>query len=188
MYMTEQKIKESMSTETYLLQEEKATVRHEFINGKLYEMPGGTRLHEKVITNFIYSLNFLLRNFGYEVFAQGLRCTPNKQRYYYPDILVTKEVFADVRFSQQPVLLAEVLSPSTRSFDTVDKFIDYRTIPALEYYLLIEPDYCHVTLNYKTPKGEWMAEVFNKKTAVISLPKLNINLPLSDIYFGIEWE
>ena len=186
--MTEQKIQENISAETYLLQEEKAAVRHEFINGKLYEMPGGTRFHEKVIVNLSTTLNLLLRNYGYEVFAQGLRCSPNKQQYYYPDILGTKEVFTDDRFSQQPVLLGEVLSPSTRSYDTVDKFIAYRTIPTLEYYLLVEADYCHVILNYKNAEGEWMAEVFNKKTSVVDLPKLNIQLPLSDIYFGLEWE
>ena len=71
---------------------------------------------------------------------------------------------------QQPVLLGEVLSPSTRTF-TVDKLIAYRTIPSLEFYLLVEPDYCHVTLNYKTEEGEWMAEVFNKITDDIKLAK-----------------
>jgi Uma2 family endonuclease len=130
----------------------------------------------------------MLRNNGYKVFAQGMRCSPNRQRYYYPDILVTNEVFNDIRFSQQPILLAEVLSPSSRSYDMVDKFIDYRTISTVEYYLLVEPEYCHVTLNYKTAEGEWMAEVFNKRTSVIDLPKLNIQLRLEDIYFGLEWE
>ncbi len=65
-----------------------------------------------------------------------MRSSPNKERYYYPDLSVTNEVFADDRFSQQPVMLGELLSPSTRSYDTVDKFIAYRTIPAFGYYLL----------------------------------------------------
>lgn len=186
--MIRELVQENISAETYLLQEEKATVRHEFINGKLYEMPGGTRFHEEVISNIFGNLYSLLHKSGYKLYAQGMRCSPNKQQYYYPDVLVTNEVFTDNRFSQKPVLLSEVLSPSTRSFDTVDKFIAYRTIPSVEYYMLVEPDYCHVTLNYKTPEGEWMAEVFNKRTSVVDLPKLNIQLPLADIYFGLEWE
>lgn len=186
--MLKELVQENISAEAYLLQEERAEVRHEFINGKLYAMPGGTRFHEEVIMNLSSSLYSLLRIKGYKVFAQGMRCSPSPQRYCYPDILVTDELFADNRFSQKPVLLAEVLSPTTRSFDTVDKFIDYRSFSTIEYYLLIEPDYCYVTLNYKTPEGEWMAEVFNKKTAVIDLPKLSIQLPLEDIYFGLEWE
>lgn len=186
--MLKEQVQENISAEAYLQQEEKAAVRHEFINGKLYEMPGGTRFHEKVIMNLSTILNLLLRNKGYEVFAQGLRFNTGIQRYYYPDIIVTNELFTDIRFSQNPVLLAEVLSPSTRSYDTVDKFIDYRSISAVEYYLLAEPDYCHVTLNYKTAEGEWMAEVFNKKTSVIDLSKLGIQLSLDDIYFGLEWE
>ena len=186
--MLKELVQENLSAEAYLQQEEKAAVRHEFINGKLYEMSGGTRFHEKVISNLVIILGLLLRDKGYDVFAQGLRFSTGIQRYYYPDIVVTNEVFTDIRFSQNPVLLAEVLSPSTRSYDTVDKFIDYRSISSLEYYLLVEPDYWHVTLNYKTPEGEWMAEVFNKKTLVINLPKLGIQLPLQDIYFGLEWE
>lgn len=186
--MLKEPIQENISAEAYLLREEKAAARHEFINGKLYEMPGGTRMHEKVIINLSTILNILLRSQGYDVFAQGLRCSTNAERYYYPDILVTNEKFPDVRFSQKPVLLSEVLSPSTRVIDFVDKFIDYRSISSVEYYLLIEPDYCHATMNYKTPDGEWMAEVFNKKTAVIDLPKIGIQLKLEDIYFGLEWE
>jgi Uma2 family endonuclease len=186
--MLKEQVLENISAEAYLQQEEKAAVRHEFINGKLYEMPGGTRFHEKVIMNLSTILNLLLRTKGYEVFAQGLRFTTEVQRYYYPDILVTNESFTDIPFSRNPALLAEVLSPSTRSYDTVDKFIDYRSIFSVEYYLLVEPDYCHVTLNFKTPEGEWMAEVFNKKTSVIDLPKLGIQLSLDDIYFGLEWD
>lgn len=186
--MLREKVQENISVEEYLLQEEKAMVRHEFVNGKLFEMSGGTRFHEKVIFNITRTLGNLLFDKGYEILAQGMRCSPNNQRYYYPDILITNEEFSDIRYSQKPVLLAEVLSPATRSFDIVDKFIDYRTIPTLEYYLLVEPEYYHVTLNYKTLQGEWMAEVFNKKTALIDITKLNIQLRLEDIYFGLEWE
>jgi len=186
--MLKELVQENMSVEAYLMQEEKAPVRHEFVNGKLFEISGGTRFHEKVIMNISSILNFLLRTKGYEVFAQGLRCSPNNERYYYPDILVTNEVFSDERFSKQPILLAEVLSPSTRSYDAVDKFIAYRAIPTVEYYLLIEPDSFLVTLHYKTAEGEWMAEIFNKKNSIIDLPKLNVQLPLEEIYFGVMLE
>ena len=88
---------------------------------------------------------------------------------------------------QQPVLLDEVLSPSTRTFDTVDKFIAYRTIPSLEFYLLVEPDFCHVALNYKIAEGEWMAEVFNKITDDIKLAKLKYSTAFVRYYFGLDW-
>ena len=179
-------VQENVSVEAYLLQEEKATVRHEFVNGKLFEMSGGTRFHEKIITNIIVLLSNLLRGKNYEVYAQGLRCSPNPDCYYYPDVLVTNEIFSDIRFSKHPILLTEVLSPTTRSYDAVDKFIAYRAMSSVEYYLLVEPDYYLVTLYYKTPEGEWMAEIFNKKTDIIDFPKLDIKLPLEEIYYGLE--
>ena len=168
----------------YLKMEEKSPVRHEFINGKIYEMSGGSMLHEKIIMN----LAFLLRIGGLEVFAQGLRVRPPASAdYYYPDVLVTAEKVARVYYAEAPLLIAEVLSPSTRIFNIVDKFIAYRQFPSLHYYLLAEPDFCQVTLFYKGEAGEWESEVFHQLTAVISLEKLGVQLRVSEIYSGMEW-
>ena len=81
--MVNVQVKENVSAEAYLLLEEKAAVRHEFINGKLFEMPGGTRFYEEVITNISTTMNLLLRTHGFKVFAQGMRCSPNRDKYYY---------------------------------------------------------------------------------------------------------
>ncbi len=173
-----------ITEQEYLKMEEKSLVRHEFINGKLYEMSGGSMLHEKIIMN----LAFLLRIAGLEVFAQGLRVRPPEtENYYYPDVLVTAEKVAKVFYAEAPLLIAEVLSPSTRIFNLVDKFIAYRQFHSLHYYLLAEPDFCQVTLFYKGETGDWESEVFHQLTAVISLEKLGVQLPVSQIYSGMDW-
>ena len=67
---------------------------------------------------------------------------PGETQFFYPDILITKEAETDQnRYVQyQPELIAEVLSGTTRAKDTIDKFMQYRKIPTLEYYLLVEPE------------------------------------------------
>ena len=165
--------------------EEKSQVRHEFINGKLVEMPGGSMLHEKIIMN----LALFLKIAGLEVFTQGLRVRPPESAdYYYPDVVVTAEKVAKVFHVEAPLFIAEVLSPSTRVNDLVDKFIAYRRFPSLHYYLLAEVEFCQVTLFYKNEKGEWESAIFRQPHDIIQLERLAVQLPLSEIYAGIDWE
>lgn len=150
--------------------EEKSQVRHEFINGKLYEMPGGSMLHEKIIMNL---MQIFLGTTDLEVFAQGLRVRPPETAdYYYPDIVITAEKVAKVFHVEAPLFIAEVLSPSTRVNDLVDKFIAYRRFPSLHYYLLAEVEFFQITLFYKNEKGEWESALFRQAKDMISLENL----------------
>jgi Uma2 family endonuclease len=173
----------------YLALEEKAQVRHEFINGNLYEMPGGTIYHERVIKNIFKGLLALPSNQELELFFSGMRINVKESgNYYYPDVLVVSSSNADLRFYKDAVFLAEVLSPSTRTFDMVDKFIEYRKLPSLQYYMLVEPEYYHVTLHQKNAEGQWESDTFRKLTDSIPLPALGISLLLSELYKGMLWD
>jgi Uma2 family endonuclease len=75
-----------------------------------------------------------------------------------------------------------VLSETTRTKDMVDKFIQYRKINTLSYYILVEPGKCLVLCNIKNKKGEWDMASYTKPGEIIQLPALDISLPLHDIY------
>jgi Uma2 family endonuclease len=173
-----------ITEEEYLRLEERSTVRHEFINGKMYEMPGGLLTHEHVIANILFLLKFL----GLKAFAQGVSLR-NMQTgdHYYPDVVITNEKIAKVRYIEQPLLIAEVLSPSTRAYDLADKFIAYRQFESLLYYLTVEPDFCAVNVFFKNEGGEWESEVYNQLSGTIRLLKLSIELPVSGIYIDLNW-
>ncbi len=177
-------ISTTISEQEYLQLEEKSPVRHEFINGKLYEMPGGTMLHEQVISN----IHFLLKSMRLTALTQGLRVRlPQTKDYYYPDVLVTAEKITKATFAEAPILIAEVLSPSTRVNDLTDKFLAYRQFSSLHYYLIAEADFCQVTLFYKTETGEWESVLYRQLTDLIQLPKFGVQLSLSGIYDGVDW-
>jgi len=76
----------------------------------------------------------------------------------------------------------EVLSDSTRSYDTVDKYIQYRKIPALQYYLLVEPDTMLITCLAKQEDGEWTSQIYTKPDAMVPLGNLNVSIRVGDVY------
>jgi len=108
----------------------------------------------------------------------------NENQFYYPDIFITKEPETDAnKYVQfQPELIVEVLSNATRTKDMVDKFIQYRKINSLVYYLIVEPEKCLVLCHAKDEKGEWDMTSYTKNDEIISLSSLNISLPVQDIY------
>jgi Uma2 family endonuclease len=169
----------------YFLLEETGEVRHEFINGNVIEMSGASREHHKICKNLLRILENLLTDKGYEVFIENMKVKiQNENQYYYPDIFITKEAETDenkyVQF--EPELIVEVLSETTRTKDMVDKFIQYRKIKTLNYYLLAEPEKYLVLCNFKDQQGEWNMTSYTKPDEIIPLPNLNISLAMKDIY------
>src|ERR1051325_1180201 len=124
-----------MTVEEYIQYELTAERRHEYINGQLFEMPG-----EKDINNeMAFEIGVLLRPLkakDYSIHIEGVKVAiPGGQKYYYPDVFATKETRNENNryIKYEPELIVEVLSPSTYTTDTVDKYIAYTTIPTLKY-------------------------------------------------------
>lgn len=169
----------------YFLLEESGDVRHEFINGNLIEMSGASREHHFICQNILLALLYSAKPLGFNVFIENMKVKiQNENQYYYPDIFITREPETDknkyVQF--EPELIVEVLSETTRAKDMVDKFIQYRKINSLNYYLIVEPEKYLVLCNFKDEKGEWDMVSYTQHDEIIQLPKLNISLSLADIY------
>lgn len=173
------------TVQEYFLLEESGEIRHEFINGNLIEMSGPSREHHFICQNILMALLYSVKPLGYNVFIENMKVKiQNENQYYYPDIFITKEAETDenkyVQF--EPELIVEVLSETTRSKDMVDKFIQYRKINSLNYYLIAEPEKCLVLCNSKDKKGEWNMISYTKIDEIIPLSNLNISLSLAEIY------
>ncbi len=173
------------SLEEYIKIDEEGTVRHEYYNGKLFEMPGASILHNNICLQLHFTLRSLLKLKGYQVNVESVKVKiENEEIYLYPDVLVTGEKLQTTNdyVVYQPILLAEVLSDSTRKYDSTDKFILYQKISSLRYYMLIEPEK-HVVIFYeKDDAFEWSAKTYTELTEVISLSKLQAEFTLADIY------
>jgi Uma2 family endonuclease len=174
-------LKEKLSDEEYFLFEEKSELRHELIDGNLYEMSGVSIFHNDIVGNLYFILRSLLKGTDWKIAFENFKVKNPESNYFYPDIFVC---YPEVQkyFSDKPVMIAEVLSDKTRKFNLTDKFIQYQKMPTLQYYICVEPEQQVVIFYHQQEDGEWMTETFTKDEQEIALPKLNISFTVKDIY------
>lgn len=151
----------------YLNLEINSQQRHEYINGEIIPMTGGTPNHNQIALNFSAALNFSLKRQPYRVFVSDQRLwMPQKRIYAYPDVMVIQ---GDLQLQAgrkdtitNPLIIAEVLSKSTRNYDKDKKFAAYRTIPTFQEYLLIDQYTMQVEQYYKTAQKQWIFSEYNE--------------------------
>lgn len=170
-----------LTDEEYFLFEEKSELRHELINGNLYEMSGVSIFHNDIVGNLYLLFRTFLKGRNWKVAFESYKIKTPEGNYFYPDIAIFYSK-PEKYFSSQPIVIVEVLSETTRKYDLTDKFIQYQKIETLEYYICVEPEQQVVLFYCKQEEGEWIAETFTKDDQTISLPKLNISFGLKDIY------
>jgi Uma2 family endonuclease len=173
------------SVEEYFALEEKSEVRHEFIHGQLFEMPGGTTEHHLMVKRLNRFFEDNLEKKGYTIFRETMKVAlPGSQQYFYPDLFATKEKhLPENRYAKKsPELIVEVTSDSTLKTDTIDKLIAYQKMPSLQYYLIVNPQLPEVAVFSKTANGGWLSEAYSQKEDMIPLPMLGVEVQLGMLY------
>ena len=171
---------------------ESAKERLEYRNGEIFVMTGGTANHSAIAVNITSSLFIALHDTDFRIYNGDMRIwIPKFKCGTYADALVIngEPEFNATRTDEilNPLLIVEVLSPSTQDYDRGDKFRKYRSIPSLSDYLLIsqsEPYIEHYSkTNFISEKGDiWQLQVSDRLDQKITLPSLNIEIPLTEIY------
>ncbi|MBD2507077.1 Uma2 family endonuclease [Nostoc muscorum FACHB-395] len=185
--------KRDYSPTEYLELEVISEYRHEYIDGEIIPMTGGTPNHNQIAGNFYAALNFALKRQPYRVFIADQRLwIPKKQIHTYPDVMV---VAGSLEFSEgrtdtitNPLVICEVLSKSTRSYDLDEKFAAYRTIPSFQEYVLIDQYKNHVEQYSKTDENKWIFSECEEESTILTLSSIQFQIPLSDIYDKVDFE
>lgn len=180
-----------LTPEEYIAFERKAipdadTVRSEYVNGEIIAMSGASRAHNLITINISTALHSRLRGSGCETYANEMRVSsPDTSSYFYPDVVVVCEEprFEDDVFDTllNPILLVEVLSPSTEAFDRGEKFAHYRHLASLQEYVLVAQDQMLVE-HYRRQEKQWILTDFRTRAEMLSLPSIQCELLLQDIY------
>ncbi|BAM04913.1 Uma2 family endonuclease [Phycisphaera mikurensis] len=175
-----------VSVEEYLAGEAVAEQKHEYVGGMIYMMAGGRNRHHRIATNAVATLHAGLRGQRCAAFNSDtkvrVRSTP-KTRFYYPDAMVVCEPNPeDDVFQDQPVVIVEVLSESTRRVDEGEKRDAYLTIPSLRVLLLVEPERPRVSVDRRGSDGGFERSWREGEDAVVALPELGSELPLRELY------
>ena len=170
-----------MSLEEYLKFEERSAIRHEYVAGEVYAMSGPTTRHNTISLNIHRHLHSHARAGGCRVFVEAIKATV-LDRVYYPDVIVACGKAAEVELIvDQPSLIVEVTSPSTRATDRREKLDAYMRIASLHHYLIVEQRRKHVIVYSRDSAGEWGRGQLDEK-GDIPIDFLDCRLSLAQIY------
>jgi Uma2 family endonuclease len=174
----------------YLELESQVQVRHEYIDGEIIEMAGGTTNHNEIITNMCLILKPLLRKQKGKVYTENVRLwIAQREMFTYPDVMAianNPEYHGDNKTTvTNPIIIIEVLSNSTRDYDLGRKFEYYRSLDSLQEYILIDPEKPLVMTYCRHNTQQWSLTILENIDDKLELNSIPIEITLQDIYDGI---
>ena len=189
--MTAVKQPDFVSVSDYLAGEEVSQTKHEYLGGTVHAMAGATIRHNNIAVSAILSLGSQLRGKSCQLYNSDTKIRiefADHTRFYYPDAMVVCQSNPESdHFQNQPVVIVEVLSESTRRTDLGEKRDAYLTIPSLKVLIFVETDSASVTLHRRAPEGGFTIERHAGRDAVIPLPEIDASLALADLYERVEF-
>jgi Uma2 family endonuclease len=175
------------TVEEYLELEKTSEIRHEYVYGKLIPMAGESKLANRIAGNCYAFFLEALQEEVFEMYIHDVRLMVDSKLYRYPDLVVVPVTDdSDPYATTQPILIIEVLSPSTENIDRGEKLRQYSRLPSLQYYLLISQEEPLVEM-YSRLDGRWVLDFFTDLEEIISLPVLQTDLPLKVIYQKVKF-
>ena len=171
------------------LERNSSDVKHEYIDGRVYALAGGTLSHGRLSTNTLRAIEDALADIGKScyVYNSDAAARVSSKYYTYPDITVSCDEQDRPRRDEtevnSPRVIVEVLSNSTEAKDRGWKFALYRACPSVQEYVLIATRYQAVEVHRRTSKG-WTDSQYYEPGDVIELTSLGIHFPMEIIYKG----
>ena len=174
-----------ISEEDYLQGELKSHIKHEYVDGQVYAMGGVSRNHSHLTST-------ISREFG--TCLKGKSCNAHPAdfqvkigtKYFYPDVLVECDQGGDDYFTENPIIIVEVLSPSTRRYDEITKLRAYLTIPSLKECVLVNQDMVRVEV-FRRVEEFWSSTIYNLGDDVC-FESIGLTLAVEEIYEQVDNE
>lgn len=178
---------QKMTVEAYLEWESHQELRHEFVNGKVLAMTGGTLPHNDITINLLTALRPHIRAQGCRINMADAKVNVTPSTYRYPDLVVScderdKTALYAIKY---PKIIIEVLSPGTEALDRGDKFKEYRTLPSLEEYVLISSTQINVEI-YRRGEGRLWLYTAYQIGDIIKLESIGFEFPIMLLYEEIN--
>ena len=185
------KLKTKISVEDYLEGEKIGRVKNEFVDGEIYAMAGACDRHHRIALNLITRLDEHLGESECEAFIVDMKLKVNESTFYYPDVFVACDDKPEsAYYRSSPVLIIEVVSPSTRQIDRREKLHAYQQIPSVQEYMIVEQDKVHVELHRRQPNGNWITYFYNEseRDDVIEFQSVGLETNIDEIYRRVNFQ
>jgi Uma2 family endonuclease len=177
--------KQRYTPQQYLEMERKAEFKSEYVSGEIIAMAGASREHILIVSNLVRELGNLLRTSTCETYSNDMRTRISQTRYTYPDVVVGclpefEDTSLDVLLN--PLVIIEVLSPTTEVDDRGWKFAHYRRSATLTDYVMIAQHYPSVEHYSRFGQDLWTLREYVSLEDILTLPSLACEVRLADIY------
>jgi Uma2 family endonuclease len=182
------------SVQEYYRIENDSSAKHEFRDGELLAMSGGSPQHSLIAVNIASELRNRLRGTKCSAFNSDLRVRiAGRQQTAYPDVSV---ICGNIEYDPDdpaghtvlnPRVIVEVLSDSTEAYDRGDKFAAYRQAASFEEYVVVSHKRPRIETYYRQSDGRWTLAFYVDLKAAAKLQAIGVELPLAEVYAGIDF-
>jgi len=180
-------VRKPMTLAEFLAWEERQEQRYEFDGTGPVAMTGGTAGHATLQANLAVALVGRLRGKPCKFYGSDLKIQVAGDHIRYPDgMVVCSPVARNAKVVGDPVVIFEVLSPSTTRNDRIVKAREYQATPSVQRYVMLEQDSIDATVHVRSQDG-WSVLVL-KQDDVLSMPEIGVTLPLAELYEGLTFE
>ena len=183
--------KTRLTAQEYLALEREAEYKSEYYKGEVFAFAGASLRHNLIAANVLANIHSQLRSGPCSAFSSDMRITiPQTPHFTYADVVVVcgqpqlDDDFKDNLLN--PIVIIEVLSPSTEGYDRGKKFESYQRIASLLEYVLVSQDRPRVEQFLRQPDGRWLYSETSAE-GIIKLTSIDCELSLSDIYDKVEF-
>ena len=182
-----------MTESEYLAFELESEFKHEYFNGEIFAMTGASEPHNTISSNINASFHGQFRGRPCKIYSSDMRVfIPKTGLYTYPDLVIVcgkPEFVAGILDTLlNPIILIEILSPSTEAYDRGQKFQHYRTIPSLREYLLVSQYAPRIEHFLWTEQHGWNLLDAIGLNSKLTLPSIDCTLELTDVYDKVDFD
>jgi Uma2 family endonuclease len=182
-------VRTGLSEQEYLEFERASSERHEYADGEIFAIPGGTFEHSALIANILGEARNALAGRRCRVLDSNMRVkVPATGRYVYPDASIVcgpPELTDATRDTLlNPRLIIEVLSDSTEAYDRGDKFAGYRSIPSVQEYVLASHNQPRIEVFTRQPDGSWTRWIYGPGERA-ALASVESSIEVDRVYEGV---
>ena len=176
--------KYTFSEQEYLANELQSQIKHELIDGEIFAMVGASSAHNIISGNIFAELRSHLKGKPCRPYINDMKVRIAGD-FYYPDVLVDcSELSNNTYFVETPILIIEVLSTSTKNYDKTFKLQQYKNIPTLQEYVMIEQETMLVEVISRL--DSWQPHYYEAEEHFM-LQSVGLSLTVADVYEGIRF-
>ena len=180
-------VRKPMSLAEFLEWEERQELRYEFDGVEPVAMTGGSLRHAAIQRNLAIAVGSRLSGKPCQFFGSDLKIQVGENSSRYPDgIVLCSDMDPSLKIVRNPVVIFEVLSPSTAAKDRIVKAREYQATPSVKRYVMLEQDRIGATVHVRAQDG-WSVLVL-KDDDILAMPEIGLEIPLAEFYEGLAFE